>query len=68
MKFLIEFTIPKNGSSLLNKETKNIKDSLHEALCLAIYENDEDAIDWLQNHISNISDDIGNHVRQPGEI
>jgi hypothetical protein len=63
MNYQITFSIPKNAS-LLNDETKNIKDSLHEALCLAIYENDEKALDWLLSNVTNITDDE-NSILQP---
>ena len=33
----------------------NIYDSLHEALCMAIHEGDEDALNWLQNNVEDIN-------------
>ena len=30
------------------------KDSIHEALCKCIHEQDEDALEWLTTNISNI--------------
>ena len=54
-KFTITFEIA-NKATLLNDETKNIADSLHEALCLSIYEHDEKAINWLSDNVSDIAD------------
>jgi len=54
MKIKITFEITKEHS-LLNDETVDIKTSLHEALCLAIHEGNEEAMDWLLEHIEDIS-------------
>jgi hypothetical protein len=53
MKITITFEINQR-SPLLNDETKSLPDSLHEALCLAIHEYDEDALDWLANNVEDI--------------
>lgn len=55
MKANITFTIVKKAPCL-NKQTKNLKDSLHEALCLAIFEGNEEALTWLENCIQNIEE------------
>jgi hypothetical protein len=33
---------------------KTINYSIHEALCLAIHEGDEDALEWLMDNIKDI--------------
>jgi len=54
---LVTITFEVNDDSPLIDGCENVQDSLHEALCLFIHENDEDALDWLQNNIEDISDD-----------
>ena len=53
---LVTITFEVNDDSPLIDGCENVQDSLHEALCLFIHENDEDALDWLQNNIEDISD------------
>lgn len=49
----ITITLDK-GTDMLNDETTTLSDSLHEALCLAIHEGNEDALDWLMDNVINI--------------
>jgi hypothetical protein len=53
MIITIQFEID-DQTPLLNKEITTIKESLHEALCLAIHEDDEEAMTWLANNIIDI--------------
>lgn len=46
---LTENAVPFGGAD-------NIQDSLHEALCKAIHEQDPDAIDWLTDNVVNIQE------------
>lgn len=48
----IEFEL--GDSPVLFGEAKNIDDSLHEALCKAIHEQDHEAIEWLNANIIDI--------------
>ena len=35
-------------------ECKTITDSIHEALCLSIHENNEEALEWLSDNVMDI--------------
>jgi hypothetical protein len=43
-----------NPNAPLIEGTNNLADSLHEALCLAIHENDPEALKWLGENVIDI--------------
>ena len=53
MIITIQFEID-DQTPVLNNETTTIEESLHEALCLAIHEEDKKAMDWLVENIIDI--------------
>ena len=53
MTVTIQFEID-DQTPMLNDETTTVEESLHEALCLAIHEGDEEAIGWLMDNIIDI--------------
>lgn len=49
----IKFELQEGANELFG-EAETMEDSLHEALCCAIHEGDESALEWLQNNVENI--------------
>ena len=49
----IQFEID-DQNPMLNDETTTVEESLHEALCLAIHEGDEDAMGWIMDSVIDI--------------
>jgi len=50
----VEFTINKNASKE-GYEDSTIADVLNEKLCLTIYEENQEAMDWLNKYVFNVS-------------
>ena len=53
MIITIQFEID-DQTPLLNNETTTTEESLHEALCLAIHEDDKEAMNWMMDNIIDI--------------
>ena len=54
MKTTIKFETDNKNIELF-EGCNTIEDSIHEALCLAIHEGNEDALAWLQDNVINIA-------------
>lgn len=50
----ITFELQEDSVELFGEAT-NMKDSLHEALCQAIHEGNEEALEWLQNNVMDVA-------------